>query len=161
MLNSSSPEARRSYSRLLTEDPFSFNIELDEDCVAQSADILYAYLKTLGLKLSFHKIRKFKLHPAMVSVVTTVGKKYQNVIFEVPEDIKSKYKDNTNEDGSHNITQQERDDISQFVRDQIKKETQRLNREYKPVIEQVVGFKEKNDEYKRYKEKLKEIGINK
>jgi hypothetical protein len=54
-LNSSSPEARRLNKQLLVGDPFAFNVTLNEDCVAQSADIVQAFLKVLGQKINFSK----------------------------------------------------------------------------------------------------------
>ena len=79
MLTSSSPEGRRSHEKLLTGDPFDFNIELDENCTSLNADIGQAYLKTLGERLRFIKIKKFRKRPMIKAVMIERPRKMKNV----------------------------------------------------------------------------------
>ena len=80
MLSSSSPMGRREHKQLLTGDPFEFNVELKEDCTSLSADIGQAYLKTIGERIRFIKIRKFKRRPMIRQVVAILPKRKQNVV---------------------------------------------------------------------------------
>ena len=60
MMLSSSPSARRLNQQLLVGDPFDIDVKLDTDSKSRSVEIVNAYLKTMGLRLVFSKIRKNK-----------------------------------------------------------------------------------------------------
>lgn len=55
MLYSSSPHGRRLSEQLLTGDPFTIDIKLDDQSKNRSVEILNAYLTTMGLELAFIK----------------------------------------------------------------------------------------------------------
>ena len=80
MLNSSSPKARRSHKKLLTGNPFDFDIELDAEAESQSAQILHAYLKELGGVFRFIKLFKHKKHPLLMNVIDISPRKPKMVI---------------------------------------------------------------------------------
>ena len=86
MLSSSSPMGRREHKQLLTGDPFEFNVELKEDCTSLSADIGQAYLKTIGERIRFIKIRKFKRRPMIRQVVAIIPKRKQNVVYFIDDE---------------------------------------------------------------------------
>ena len=87
MLISSSPMARRLHEELLTGDPFKFDIQLSEDCTSQTSDIGQAYLKTLGAKFRFIKVRKYKDHPVWLDKVY-FNPMIKYVVNFIPEDIR-------------------------------------------------------------------------
>lgn len=89
MLCSSSPMGRRQHQELLTGDPFKFNIELDENSTSLTADIGQAYMKTLGERLRFIKIKKFKKRPMMIMPLTYTPRKHHTVVYEVPEELRN------------------------------------------------------------------------
>lgn len=160
LLYSSSPEARRQNKELLIGDPFSFNIELDENCIAQSADMVQAYLKILGERLSFHKVRKYIYKPAMISVVESVGNKFSNVVYEIPKEIRDKYKTNVDARGDHIISKEERAEITEYARKLYEEEVKQNEKEFIEVARIIPGIKEQNEEFEEYKEKLRKIGID-
>ena len=59
MIHSISPHARRLTEQMYTCDPFTIDIKLDEDSTNRSAEIANVYLKTIGRRLIFEKIKKF------------------------------------------------------------------------------------------------------
>lgn len=65
LLHSASPHARRLTEELLTGDPFNVDIKLDNESKNRNAEILNAYLKTMGLRLVFKKKVK-KLEKAIL-----------------------------------------------------------------------------------------------
>ena len=149
LLNSSSPEARRLNKELLVGDPFAFNIELDENCVSQSADKLQALLKVLGERLCFHKVRKFTYKPVTRVVAEKVGKKYYEPVVRIPESIRNKY-DHT--DGK--ISDEERKEVQQYVDQLCTIDKERAKKKLITVATQRVGLKEQYEELEAYKEKL-------
>ena len=60
MLYSTSPNARRLTSSMLTDDPFNIDVKLDMESKNRNAEILNVYFKTMGLKMTFTKIPKKK-----------------------------------------------------------------------------------------------------
>lgn len=58
MLYSTAPIGRRSIKDLLTKNPNNIDITLSSDAKSRSAEIVNAYLKAIGLKLSFEKVPK-------------------------------------------------------------------------------------------------------
>ena len=58
MLYSTAPIGRRSIKDLLTKNPNDINITLSADAKSRSAEIVNAYLKAIGLKLTFEKVPK-------------------------------------------------------------------------------------------------------
>ena len=64
MIYSSSPHARRLASELITGDPFNVDIKLDMKSKNRNAEILNVYLKTMGLRLVFKRVKK-ELAPAI------------------------------------------------------------------------------------------------
>ena len=72
MLHSSSPQARRLFEQLLVGDPYNIDIKLDKESKNRNAEIINALMKTMGLRLEFHKIpkkKKFLCHNVMVKTV--------------------------------------------------------------------------------------------
>ena len=97
LITNASPQARRKHKALLTGDPFKFNIEVDENATSQSADIAQAYLKTLGAKFRFIKLKKFRYSPVKRIVMTMSPRPKKHVINFIPKDLIDKkdpyYKD--------------------------------------------------------------------
>ena len=60
MIHSVSPQARRLLEQALTGNPYHVDIVLNNDSKNRNAEILNAYLKTMGLRLTFKKIKKAK-----------------------------------------------------------------------------------------------------
>lgn len=58
MIHSVSPQGRRLVEQMYTEDPFTIDIKLDSDSKNRSAEIANTYLKTIGRRLIFTKVRK-------------------------------------------------------------------------------------------------------
>lgn len=58
MIHSVSPQARRLVESALTGDPYNVNIVLDSTSKNRNVEILNTYLKTMGIRLVFTKIRK-------------------------------------------------------------------------------------------------------
>ena len=142
-LNSSSPEARRLNRELLDGDPFKFNIVLDENCVSQSADIVQAYLKTLGERLCFHKLKKYKIKPATKIIVERHPIMHKNIVFRVPEEIRGN-----------------QEQVQQFIQECEQKEKQKIEKGLIRIVSRIPGIKERNQELESYKQKLNDIGIN-
>ena len=144
MLTSSSPMARRLHEKLLVGDPFEFNIELTEDCTSQSADIGQAYLKTIGLKYRFIKLKKFNKQVVFQQVVTIEPRPPKQVVFQVSKELlkdKKKLKEEL---------------------DRLKKQADEEDKiQYKNVVDIVPGIVEENEAEKEYNEKLKRLGLKK
>lgn len=66
MLLSSSPTARRLNEKLLTGDPFDINIKLDSSSKSRAVEIVNAYLKTMGIRLTFRKVEDNKVCPFLI-----------------------------------------------------------------------------------------------
>ena len=58
MLHSLSPQGRRRVEQMYTGDPFDIDIRLDSDSKNRSAEIVNTFLKTIGRRLVFKKVRK-------------------------------------------------------------------------------------------------------
>lgn len=153
-LNSSSPEARRLNKELLVGDPFAFNITLDEDCVSQSADIVQAYLKVLGEKLCFSKLKKYRFKPALRVVVDTHPVQKKNVVFRVPDSIRK------TKDINASIPDKERKAVEQYKNQQHTIELEREKRKFKQVVDIAGGIAENRQRFEEYCDKLRTIGVD-
>jgi hypothetical protein len=88
MLNSTSPQGRRNAENLLTGDPYSIDITLNEDDKSRSVEKFNATLKTMGLKMNFIKRLKVKKSPFIKVIknsspfqkVVKTGSPFQKVI---------------------------------------------------------------------------------
>lgn len=58
MIHSLSPQGRRRVEQMYTEDPFDIDVRLDSDSKNRSAEIVNTFLKTMGRRLVFRKIKK-------------------------------------------------------------------------------------------------------
>lgn len=58
LIHSLSPHARRLVEQMYTENPYSINIRLDDESTNRAAEIVNTYLKTIGRRLVFKKVRK-------------------------------------------------------------------------------------------------------
>jgi hypothetical protein len=58
MLYATSPLARESYEKLMTGDPFNIDITLPDNAANRSAEIVETYLKTIGKRIIFRKVKK-------------------------------------------------------------------------------------------------------
>lgn len=74
MIHSVSPQGRRLYEKALTGDPYNVNIVLDGESKNRKAEILNAYLKTMGLKLVFRKVPKVKGRAFTTKAFTSIPK---------------------------------------------------------------------------------------
>ncbi|WP_301214476.1 hypothetical protein [uncultured Clostridium sp.] len=92
MIHSVSPEARRLCEEMLTGDPFSIDINLNETATNRSVEILNTYMKTKGLKLVFKKIRKNK-QPLVQFELVNINNEAQNLVSIIPEDEKFDFDD--------------------------------------------------------------------
>lgn len=86
MIHSVSPHARRLTEQLYFCDPFDINIELDKDSINRSAEIVATYLKTIGRKLVFRKIKRKKIKPITFDTVTFKNSPVKSAIYFVTED---------------------------------------------------------------------------
>ena len=143
MLVSSSPMARRLHQQLLTGDPFKFDIQLNEDCTSQTSDIGQAYLKTLGARFRFVKIKKFKKHPVKFSPIYFTPKS-KNVVYFVPDEIKDDKKA-----------------VNKYLKEQKSKDDKLDKKELKEVVTIIPGVREDYLAEQKYRTKLKRLGIKK
>lgn len=60
LIHSLSPHARRLTESMYTDNPYHINIELDTDAKNRGVEVVNTYLKTIGRRLVFKKIRKRK-----------------------------------------------------------------------------------------------------
>lgn len=153
-LNSSSPEARRLNKKLLIDDPFAFNVTLNEDCISQSADIVQAYLKVLGEKLCFSKLKKFKYHPNLIIPIIQHQVRKKKVVFEIPDEIRK------TKDLNVEIPEEERKAVEEYVKEQHKIELEREKKPLKQVVDIHVGIEENRKKVEEYCNKLRAIGVD-
>lgn len=142
MIASSSPAGRREHQRLLTGDPFEFNITLDKDATSLNADIGQAYLKTLGAVLRFGKIKKFKRHPILFEVMRFSPVAKKTVMYEVPKEY---WKD--------------KKAGMKWIKEQEKLEAKKAKNPPKVVMEIVPGIEEETNREIEYKQKRMELGL--
>ena len=152
-LNSSSPEARRLNETLLTGDPFAFNVELKEDCISQSADIVQAFLKVLGERLCFSKVKKYKFNPAMRIVATRQPTRRKNIVFRVPDEIHKTHDPSA-------IPEEERRAAEEYLKQQHTIELEKESKPLKQIVTVDVGIKEENERFEEYCKKLRSIGVD-
>lgn len=89
MIHSTSPQGRRLVEQMYTGDPFSIDIKLDSDSKNRSAEICNTYLKTIGRRLKFTKIKKH-----LGKVITPFTFRQDPVIHPIrfiPEDMREGY----------------------------------------------------------------------
>lgn len=67
MIYSASPIGRRLTEEMLTGDPFNVDIKLNADAKNRNVEILNSYLKTMGLRLVFERIKRHMVNPYRVS----------------------------------------------------------------------------------------------
>lgn len=146
MLKSSSPKARRAHKKLLTGDPFEFEIDIDEDCTSQSAEIGQAYLKTIGLKYRFIKIEKFKKRPISMIPMTLTVPTRKRVMYILPEELKK-----------------DKEKAIEYVKKIQKRDLERKlgKAKMKTPMYFIPGKEEELKREREYNEKLKMLGINK
>ena len=152
-LNSSSPEARRLNEELLTGDPFAFNIVLKEDCVSQSADIVQAFLKVLGERLSFSKVKKFKLNPVIRVIAQQQPVRKKAIVFQVPDEIRK------SNDPSL-ITEEERKAVEEYRQQQHTIELEKESKPLKQIVTVDVGIQHEKEKLDEYCAKLRSIGVD-
>ena len=70
MLHSLSPHGRRLVEAMYTGDPFNVDIKLDKNSSNREVEILNAYLKTMGLRLTFYKTKKRKPPLMMIEPIS-------------------------------------------------------------------------------------------
>lgn len=143
MIASSSPAGRREHQKLLTGDPFEFNVTLDENATSLNADIGMAYLKTLGAVLRFGKIRKFKKKPLLFEVMRFSPRLPKTVMHLVPQEY---WKD--------------KKAGMKWIKEQEKIEAKIRSKPMKEVIEIVPGIAERTEEEIDYKAKRIELGLD-
>ena len=153
-LYSSSPEARRLNEELLTGDPFAFNIELKEDCVSQSADIVQAFLKVLGERLCFSKVKRFRLAPAIKVIAQQHPVLHKEVVFQVPDSIRK------TTDPMAQIPDEERRAVEEFRTQQHTIELEREGRPLKQIVSVDIGIQEHKEAFDEYCQKLRSIGVD-
>ena len=153
-LNSSSPEARRLNEELLIGDPFGFNIELKEDCISQSADIVQAFLKVLGEKLCFSKVKKFKLAPAIRVIAQQQPIRPKEIVFQVPDEIRK------TRDLSTPISDEERKAVEEFRNQQHTIELEKEGKPLKQIVNVDIGVQEHREALEKYKATLRSIGVD-
>lgn len=85
MIHSVSPHARRLVEQIFTGDPYQINIELDEYSSNRSAEILATYLKAIGYRLKFCKIKKKRIKPFYIKPFFRSGHQPLKVINRLDE----------------------------------------------------------------------------
>lgn len=70
MIHSVSPHGRRLTEQMYVCDPFDINIKLDHESTNRSAEIVSTYLKTIGRKLVFRKVKKNIRKPISFNAIT-------------------------------------------------------------------------------------------
>lgn len=142
MLSSSSPMARRQHQSLLMGEPFVFDVKINEDCTSQAAEIGQAYLKTLGLRYRFIKLRKFKKRPVLRSIVTIKPRKQKNVIYQLSEE-----------------QRKDKDAVMKEIDKMREEDNKKDKRPVINVVSIIPGVAEENERERKYKEKLKRLGL--
>ena len=70
MIHSVSPQARRLVEQMLTDDPYDIDIKLDDNSINRTAQIANIYLKVMGYRLKFNKIRKKPVRGVLYKGIT-------------------------------------------------------------------------------------------
>jgi hypothetical protein len=162
LITSASPQARRKHEKLLTGDPFEFNIDVDEDATSQSADIAQAYLKTLGCKFRFIKLKKFKPWPIRKEVVRFAPRPLKMVVdimdkqFTKEELINDPY---YHDYINGTIDWSKSSPVYDYVKKQNEKYDVKKQEDLKTVVEFVPGVQRDNKEWEDYQKKLKELKL--
>lgn len=82
MIHSLSPQGRRLVEQMYTGDPFDVDIKLDSDSKNREAEIVNTYLKTIGRRLKFTKIRVKKIKGMTVSPLLKLSNAIDPLIFD-------------------------------------------------------------------------------
>lgn len=82
MIHSVSPRARRLVAEMYTCDPFDIDIKLDADSTNRSAEIVNTYLKTIGRRLVFRKLKKCCKKAVSFNVVSFGHTKERAIFFD-------------------------------------------------------------------------------
>lgn len=94
MLLSSSPTARRLNEKLLVGDPFDIDVKLDSESKSRAVEIVNAYLKTMGIRLTFKRVPKNLKVPMLINVMDVLPDefkdKYNEVISRIPYYLENK-----------------------------------------------------------------------
>lgn len=93
MIHSISPQGRRLVEQMYTEDPFSIDIKLNSDSKNRSAEIANTYLKTIGRRITFKKVKKAKVKLSYCPITFTKdpNRKIKPIKFISQEDIDKGY----------------------------------------------------------------------
>lgn len=150
LVTSASPQARRKHAQLLTGNPFEFNIDIGEDAVSQSADIAQAYLKTLGAKFRFIKIKKFKKRPFLRIPVTFSPRPRKRVIEMIPEEFRDNNDPFYNDYINNTLDFSKSSPMYDYMKEQIKFDQDDRTKNKKDVVKFAPGIKEYRKEYEDY-----------
>ena len=142
MLTSASPVGRREHEKLLTGDPFKFNVELNPECTSLNADIGQAYLKTLGACFRFIKIKKFMPHPLLFEVMRFSPVLPKQVMYFIPEEYRTS-----------------KEKTAEYIQKMDKDEEERHKKPLKTVLEIVPGIMEESQRQFEHKMKLEKLGL--
>lgn len=85
MIHSVSPQGRRLVEQMYTGDPFKIDIKLNSDSKNRSAEIANTYLKTIGRRLVFRKVKK-KINKITISPISFNRDPVIKPISFIPED---------------------------------------------------------------------------
>lgn len=87
MLLSSSPTARRLNEKLLVGDPFDIDVKLDSESKSRAVEIVNAYLKTMGIRLTFKRVKKDDKVPMLIQVMDMMPLEYKEKFHDVLQKI--------------------------------------------------------------------------
>ena len=161
LITNASPQARRKHKALLTEDPFEFNIEVDEDATSQSADIAQAYLKTLGAKFRFIKLKKFKFNPMKREVVAFYPRPKKHVIQFIPKELTENKEDPFYKDYINGkLNYKKSSPIYDYVKKQQKViDVEEDSKDKVDVVKFIPGVAEDKKRFKEYIDKKKKLKL--
>lgn len=160
LVTSASPQARRKHAQLLTGNPFEFNIDIGDDDISQSADIAQAYLKTLGAKFRFIKIKKFKKRPLMRIPVTFSPRPKKRIVEMIPEEYRDINDPFYNDYINNSLDFTKSSPMYDFVKAQIRFDKDDKSKKKKDVVKFAPGIKEYRDEYEKYINLKKKLKLN-
>lgn len=69
MIHSVSPRARRLVEQMYVDEPFQIDIKLDSESKNRGAEIVSTYLKTIGKRIVFTKVKKIRKKPFTISPI--------------------------------------------------------------------------------------------
>ena len=89
MIHSLSPQGRRLAEHMYTDDPFHIDVRLNSDSRNRSAEIANTYLKTIGRRLKFTKIKKYA--GKVTCPISFREAPVKEAIRFIPEDMRATY----------------------------------------------------------------------